>query len=194
MSNEPTPAADEPQFPPPAPPPPFAQPQPQQFAPPRFAPPQFPPPPPVSPSRTRLWVALGVVIVLAVAGTITGLLVAGSGGFVLTGEVTVTDVGADGASGDGIQLLGPGNCQGTGGYNDMQAGAEVDVTDAGGATVAVGSLDTGVTEGVGICKFVFRVPNVPSGKHFYGVEVTHRGVIKLSEDAAHQFVTLQLGN
>lgn len=83
-------------------------------------------------------------------------------------------------------------CAGDGGYDDLKQGARVVVTDNAGATVAIGSIDK--TEPVveldddadggyraTSCVLKFTVPEVPAGRGFYGVEVTHRGRVQFSE-------------
>lgn len=72
-------------------------------------------------------------------------------------------------------------CFGTGGFSDIAAGAQVTVTDQAGATIALGKLTTGRARGEGGCSFGFYILDVPLGKGFYGVEVSHRGVIRFAE-------------
>jgi hypothetical protein len=95
--------------------------------------------------------------------------------FMLTGEMRLVDfyVPPD---------LG-GACAGKGGYGDIVPGAQV-VVRAGGDVVAAGSLDAGeLIQGRG-CIIGFRVAEVPSGHDFYGVEVTQRGEIQVTESQA----------
>lgn len=96
---------------------------------------------------------------------------------------------------DLISGLTNGPCHGTGGYTDVAGGAEVVISDDAGATLALAHLNTGTanipSSGTGgTCNFTFDA-SVPSGKHFYGVQVTHRGVVKFSEaDMAAPHVSL----
>lgn len=79
-----------------------------------------------------------------------------------------------------------GSCVGTGGYDDLQPGGQVVVTDPAGTTVAVGQITDGQVEeddnGIHSCRLTFQVTDVPAGKKFYGVEVTNRGRLQYSED------------
>ena len=78
------------------------------------------------------------------------------------------------------------SCVGTGGYDDLQPGAQVVITDPTSTTVAVGQITAGSVigddDGIQSCVLGFKVEDVPSGKKFYGVEVTHRGRLQYSED------------
>jgi hypothetical protein len=152
------------------------------------------PPAPQPPQRTGLLAAVLVVVVLvAAAAGVGGFLLlrsgktpveavkaaTGPGPYRITGSVSLAR-GYDGAS---------SACYGKGGYADIRAGAQVVISDSAGATIAVGSLDAGtVTSGRG-CVLPFSVPGVPSGKGFYGIEVSHRGVLKYNES---EFVTRNL--
>lgn len=74
-------------------------------------------------------------------------------------------------------------CRGYDGFEDLTMGAAVTIIDAAGAVVGVGhinslSLDGGMQ---GTCTLSFSVPNVPTGKGFYGVEVSHRSAVKFDE-------------
>ena len=71
------------------------------------------------------------------------------------------------------------SCSGKGGYADIDAGAQVLVSDGGGNALATGELDAGeagdTSGGFNVeCNFSFTVPNVPKAD-FYKVEVSHRG-------------------
>ena len=66
------------------------------------------------------------------------------------------------------------------GYDDITAGAQVTVTNEAGTVLAVGTLQNGTGTGTG-CKFPFTV-TVPPGHQFYGFEISHRGVIRYSEE------------
>jgi hypothetical protein len=85
----------------------------------------------------------------------------------------------------GINFLG--QCTGSGGYDDIQAGTQVTVRDAGGQIIAVGSLGPGVAhDDMGtpmtsddpiespMCVFPILVRDVPDSD-FYAIEVSHRG-------------------
>lgn len=94
---------------------------------------------------------------------------------------------------------GPGQvCAVGGGYSDIRAGAQVVVTDDAGRTLALGQLGDGTLRlpdlehwGTRSCVFPFSV-QVPGGHDFYGVEVTHRGVVRYSAGQLRQPVELSL--
>ncbi|MBQ1060060.1 hypothetical protein [Micromonospora sp. C41] len=90
-------------------------------------------------------------------------------------------------------------CAGRGGYSDLQAGTQVIVTDPAGVNLGIGRLETGqpqvdpedphrATE----CLFTFQVPDVPSGKGIYGVEVANRGKVQFKESDLGDVIALTL--
>lgn len=90
-------------------------------------------------------------------------------------------------------------CWGTGGYSDLTIGAAVAVTDPAGIIVALGPITTGHVGDFAdnevtalTCNLAFTISNIPSGKGFYGVEVTHRGAVTYSEVALRNPITLTL--
>ncbi|HTY35405.1 helix-turn-helix transcriptional regulator [Mycobacterium sp.] len=128
------------------------------------------------------------------------LLLAGCGGasaaastppmpatFTVSGDLTVADVPAMDSS-----------CFPSGGYADIEIGAQVTISDANGVTVALGQLQAGTPAASSLpsrtdCMFAFTVPGVPAGKGFYGIEVSHRGVIRYAEADITRPVRLKLG-
>lgn len=67
-------------------------------------------------------------------------------------------------------------CTGYDGYSDITEGATVTVSDQTGTIIATGRLVNGITSpGAARCTFRIDVPDVPGGKAFYQVEVSHRG-------------------
>ncbi|WP_345962885.1 hypothetical protein ABDE16_18055 [Streptomyces sp. BRB040] len=98
------------------------------------------------------------------------------GPFSTDGTLTVAGIGAG---------LDPGElCSGTGGYSDIDFGTQVNVTDAAGTLVAVGSLGLGEKTELG-CEFPFTVDDITPGSKFYAVEVSHRGGLTQTEDQLH---------
>jgi hypothetical protein len=90
---------------------------------------------------------------------------------------------------DDTGFTGTSTCEGTGGYSDIAAGAEVVVADDSGKTLAITDLTDGTVTAEG-CEFFFTT-TVPAGLGFYSVTVTHRGIIKYSEaDIASPSLTL----
>lgn len=96
--------------------------------------------------------------------------------FVLTGTFELTD----GVVGDGA-----GGCKGSDsqGYSDIFEGAAVTVYDATGTVVATGGLGESTRAG-NTCRFDVAVSDVPTGRRFYKVEVSHRGTVQLTEAEA----------
>jgi hypothetical protein len=70
-------------------------------------------------------------------------------------------------------------CEGTSGYDDIDQGTQVTVTDGGGKTLGVGALGIGRSESE-ICTFEFSIPNVADAD-FYKIEVSHRGELSYSK-------------
>jgi hypothetical protein len=93
---------------------------------------------------------------------------------VITGTFTLL-----GTEGDDFLNLTTG-CTGTGGYDDVQAGLQVTVSDQTGTVIGNGALGSGETIGEG-CQFRFQVDNVPLAT-FYRLEVGRRGEISYSLD------------
>ncbi len=141
--------------------------------------------PPIAPrpSRTRRYVLAATVIVVVALGATAFYLTTRTNTFTITGKVLLT---ASGATFNGVM------CRGKGGYEDMRDGAQVTVTDAAGATIALGKLGGGLSGGSS-CDFPFEVANVPSGHAFYGVTVGGRKGLQFNEVQARQPVTLALG-
>lgn len=103
------------------------------------------------------------------------------------------------ADADGVAWDATTGCHGAGGYDDITSGAQVTITDAAGATVGLGKLGGGVMEtAAGAltasgCKFPFTVADVPTGKGFYGVEVSRRGKVQYPEQQVFGALALTIG-
>ncbi|MGW6503003.1 hypothetical protein [Nonomuraea angiospora] len=115
--------------------------------------------------------------------------------------ITVTGtIAAPGGFTNGGLAGGPGQlCAMGGGYSDIRAGAQVVVTDDAGKTIAVGQLEPGKillpradAWGTRSCVFPFTV-QAPGGYRFYGIEVTHRGVVRYTAEQLRQPVEMSLG-
>lgn len=86
-----------------------------------------------------------------------------------------------------MKLIGSGNirtaggrgCAGSGGFDDIAAGAGVTVYDGGSQIVAKGQLANGALVD-GVCRFMVIIEQVPAGPAFYQVEVSHRGKLTLT--------------
>jgi hypothetical protein len=83
-----------------------------------------------------------------------------------------------------ISRGGPGECQGTGGFSDINQNMQVVVLDGKRNTIATGNLEadnySGEYSNVA-CAFPFRIENVPISD-FYEIEVGRRGSLKYSLD------------
>jgi len=89
---------------------------------------------------------------------------------------------------------GPEGCSTNAGYADVAPGAQVVVTDQGGATVALGQLGSVTADHVHAdCVYSISVDGVPTGKDFYGVQVTHRGAVQFTEDQVRSPISLTIG-
>ncbi|MER5703466.1 hypothetical protein ABT023_16195 [Micromonospora sp. NPDC002296] len=100
---------------------------------------------------------------------------------------------------DGYSWTATTGCRGKGGYDDVSPGAQIVVTDSAGATIGLGKLGDGILEtGPGAtvpdgCKFTFTIPAVPTGKGFYGVEISKRGKVQYPEAQMFGALALTLG-
>jgi hypothetical protein len=167
----------------------------------------LPPSPPEPPKRRRgLLVGITVAVVAAVAasaGTAVLLLSRGPVQAVTTkavsalataaGPATLTVSGTFVLTDDNL-FLGTDGCAGQDGYSDISTGAAVTVTDGTGAIVGLGRLDSAQLTSTDDCTFSFSVADVPAGKNFYGVEVTHRGAVKYAEADLAEPLALTLGS
>jgi hypothetical protein len=140
------------------------------------------------PPRSPLWLAGVAVAVALVAGGLVGYFLPHHQGGAKppptssTKPATVSLVGTLKVSGHGsgeLDSLGGGSCQGSGGYSDITEGAQVVITDDSGATLAITHLEPGSGDQFS-CEFQFR-SEVPSGRGYYGVQVSHRGIVKERE-------------
>ncbi|WP_207545588.1 hypothetical protein [Mycolicibacterium fortuitum] len=104
--------------------------------------------------------------------------------FILSGTLTL--------NGGDFSVMTGSNCRGVRGYSDIGPGTAVTVSDEEGTLLAKGSLDIGYGES-GWCSLPFHITDVPGGKHFYKVEVAHRGEVSYTEAEAKASVHLQLG-
>lgn len=112
---------------------------------------------------------------LALLGAVL-LLSIGCGSQTLHGTVHLT-------SSSGVTHAA-GSCSGSGGYDDLTAGAPVTVKNESGSIIATGTLDEGVSDPAYptvACDFAFTISNLPDAK-FYSVEVSHRGALTYSKD------------
>lgn len=86
------------------------------------------------------------------------------------------------------------------GWDDLTPGAQVVVTDSGGKTAGVGTLELGkvradpeLGEPFKVCEMPFEVTGVPEGDRFYGVEVGRRGKIQFDDAQLNTTIRLTIG-
>lgn len=144
---------------------------------------------PTPPRRGRSpKVLLAAIAGLAVVGIVIAAVTAtgGSDGptrTTVSGELTLTD-SATAYSG----------CEGTGGYDDIEQGATVVLTNQdnkilGSTALSAGEADTAD----GTCTYTFSIDDVPMNDAQYAVEVTHRGkVINSRADMVDQDWTFSM--
>lgn len=144
-----------------------------------------------TPPRPYLIAGIATLAVLALAGGLTlGYLLTRTGDITIRGTVQLS-------RGDFTWSSGAG-CWGTGGYKDIREGASVTVTDATGATIAMGQLDQAEPDmdtpsTARACVLHFTVEDVPAGKGFYSVRVTHRDGPQYPEERLTEELHLTLG-
>jgi hypothetical protein len=95
----------------------------------------------------------------------------------MTGTLTLHDPDAGNKYGE--------VCSGTSGYDNVDAGASVVVTNEQGTVIGTGSLGLGSTSPDRDCVFNFTVADLPEAR-FYGVEVSHRGKVTFSREQLEQ--------
>jgi hypothetical protein len=146
----------------------------------------------------RLAPALAAVLLLAGCGngpstsTVVGSPSADS--FRLSGTITVKADELASERTDG------GDCYTSDGYDDIREGAQLTVKDETGTVIAIGLLDPGHVGEMNVahttalkCIFGFSADNVPEGKAFYIVEISHRGEMKYSRAQLSDSIALTLG-
>ena len=105
------------------------------------------------------------------------------------GKITITD---NDSTATDFTWDEPDLCQSAGGYQDIAPGASVTVHDAAGKVIGLGTIEgrghAGGFSDLGgefgkiatTCTFAFTVSDVPQQPKFYGVQVTHRGIVTFS--------------
>jgi hypothetical protein len=152
-----------------------------------------PAPAPTSARRRRTWPVYAGIAVALLAGIVALVVVLNRDDTItVSGTMTLPMALADtNLRSDGIACDGTSEAAG-GGYSDVATGVQVVVSDSAGKTIAVGALSRGATKGSS-CVMPFTVAGVPSGKGFYGVEVSHRGRLQYPEADLRRGLALTLG-
>lgn len=136
------------------------------------------PPVPASAGSRRGWVALGVVIFVAIVAAAAFIGLSSSGALAprhsVTGTFTLQDTDAEFPS---ITTSGS-TCRGTGGYGDVSPGQPVTLRDGDGKILGATTLGSGVGS-VSRCVFSFGLDNIREAP-FYSIEVGRRGEISYS--------------
>lgn len=157
--------------------------------------------PPPEPAKNRTKLIAIVVAVVVVVGAGVGIAVAVGGGDTKHSFSTTGTMEVDGAARtvgdldiDEADIIYKGTkCFTTGGYDDISKGTQVTVSDENGKTVGVGELSDGVYS-EGACSFPFTIKDLPAGRKFYKVEVSHRGGIQYTEKQMRDGVAVSLGS
>lgn len=134
--------------------------------------------------KALLALAVAVVVIIG----LVAVFMAGTSKHDIRGDVTLTDTQHPAAL--------DGTCQGAGGYDDIQGGAEVTVKDEKGKTIGTAVLEPGAGDGTS-CVFDFTVKSVPADSSFYAIEVSHRGAVTFSRkqlEGEQWFASLSLGH
>jgi hypothetical protein len=144
--------------------------------------------------RRRTWPVYAGIAAALLTGVVALVVVLNrGGGFTVSGTMTLQMAGLADTNlrSDGIACDGTSKAAG-GGYSDVATGVQVVISDSAGKTVAVGRLGSGATKGR-FCVMPFTIANVPAGKGFYGVEVSHRGRLQYPEADLRHGLALTLG-
>lgn len=108
--------------------------------------------------------------------------------FTVTGSVTLNGSGSFAVSSDKIGA----SCEGSGGYSDIRAGAQVAVRNPSGTVIAVGKLEQAYSM-MATCTGNFTL-SVPEGFDFYGITVGDRNELQYSRAQLNAPVELTLGS
>ena len=138
--------------------------------------------------RPKVLVPIAVLAIVAVVGIVLLTRDSSPEPHSIIGILTLTDTDEFWSEGD--------PCAGSGGYDDIQEGAQVTVKDENGHVLATSDLLEGVAASDYECDFAFAIPDVPEAR-FYAVEISHRGEITNSRRDLERndwFVGLTLGD
>jgi hypothetical protein len=143
------------------------------------SPPIAPMEPTAPPGKLR-WVVGCVAAVVALVAVASVLMPKGiEGRAVMPDTITVAGIVTLTDNEGFVGHSSGGTCAGTGGYDDLALGTSVTVYDGGSAIIGGGYVNAATYNG-NACVLAFEIPEIPAGKGFYQVEISHRG--KISED------------
>lgn len=154
-------------------------------------PPAFNPPPK---RRHGFWT--GVLTGFLAAVLVTGLSVGAyalanretqPSTFTIEGSLTLSD------SVTTYGLPSEFDCAGDDGYDDIGPNSSVTVSDQAGDVIATGQVQ-GSSGGASTCTLTFSASDVPEGRDFYKVEISHRGELTFTEEEAKAGITMTLGD
>lgn len=139
---------------------------------------------PAPKSRTRLVAAIAVAVALVLAiGGVAFYGATASSGITVTGSLELTHrSGLDGFCAASMV-----------GFSDIQAGAQIVITDGAGKTLAIGHLSEGGRVAPTVCAYRFVIDDVPDGEDFYAIEVAHRGKVQYSRADLDKPIRLTVG-
>ena len=106
----------------------------------------------------------------------------------VSGTVSFSCTSADECSTDANENI----CIGVGGYSDLSQDTSVEITDASGTTVGLGHVLYSELHDT-TCELRFSAEDIPTGAGFYGIEISHRGIVKFAEADLASPVTLTIG-
>ena len=135
------------------------------------------PPPPASPSGSSTTPALSEPAKVSGTGTAP---VGANDPLDVEGSITVP-------AADTSVPSGTKGCKPAKDYEDVGAGAKVEVSDPSGKVLLTGALDEGEFDGEA-CSFSFSMSDLPGNFDHYGIQVAERGVVDYTREEVDENV------
>ncbi|MCZ4552216.1 hypothetical protein [Gordonia rubripertincta] len=149
-------------------------------------------PPPRRPRTFLIGALTGFLVAVVLFGIGIGIYAAATHesaptAFTLDGSISLSD------SITTYGLPSAFECAGEEGHDDIGPQSSVTVSDETGDIIATGDVvsSSGGSSG---CTLSFTATDVPAGKKFYKVEVSHRGGLTYTEDEAREGISMSLGD
>lgn len=142
-------------------------------------------PPPVGTPNPRAPKKRTGLIVGLVAAAVVVLLGLGLGGYALIGHKSLPGISNTFTVHGSLTITNSASC--TSIFTDIEAGAQVVITDEKNTTLGVGQLAS-----ENACRYTFTVPKVPTGRSFYGVTIGRHGTVQFTEAQLRQGADLTL--